>query len=169
LITLLSKSSRISTSFLWQKPTHFIALGFGAGLSPVAPGTFGTLVAYPIFFLLYAHLLPWQQWALTAILFLVGIWACARTGRDLGVVDHGGIVWDEVVAMLLVLMFCPAGWVWYGLAFGVFRLMDIGKPFPIRLADRTIKNGFGVMFDDILAAIYTILLLKILERFFYAG
>jgi phosphatidylglycerophosphatase A len=66
-------------------------------------------------------------------------------------------------------MFCPAGWVWYGLAFGVFRLMDIGKPFPIRLADRTIKNGFGVMFDDILAAIYTILLLKILERFFYAG
>ena len=154
----------IDAGFLTRHPAHFIALGFGAGLVPVAPGTAGTLVAYPIFFFLFGALALWAQLAVVATLFALGVWACAVTGRNLGVVDHGAIVWDEVVAMLLVLVFTPFGWAWYGIAFAIFRAMDILKPFPIRLADRKIKNGFGVMFDDLLAAIYSIATLLILER-----
>ena len=154
----------IDAGFLTRHPAHFIALGFGAGLVPVAPGTAGTLVAYPIFFLLFSALALWAQLAVVATLFALGVWACAITGRNLGVVDHGAIVWDEVAAMLLVLVFTPFGWAWYGIAFALFRAMDILKPFPIRLADRKIKNGFGVMFDDLLAAIYSIAILLILER-----
>ena len=143
---------------------HFIALGFGSGLAPIAPGTAGTLIAYPIFFGLMLGLPVWIQLAAVAALFVLGTWACAIAGRNLGVVDHGAIVWDEVVAMLLVLIFTPFGWAWYAIAFAVFRAMDVLKPFPIRLADRKIKNGFGVMFDDLLAAGYTLLILCILER-----
>lgn len=154
----------IDAGFLTRHPAHFFALGFGAGLVPVAPGTAGTLVAYPIFFLLFGALALWAQLAVVATLFALGVWACAITGRHLGVVDHGAIVWDEVAAMLLVLVFTPFGWAWYGIAFAIFRVMDIWKPFPIRLADRKIKNGFGVMFDDLLAAIYSIAILLILER-----
>ena len=158
------KHRAIHGEFLTRHPAHFIALGFGSGLFPKAPGTAGSLVAYPIFFLLFGGLALWVQIAVVAILFALGVWACAVTGRDLGIVDHGGIVWDEIVAMLLVLVFTPFGWAWYGLAFALFRVMDIWKPFPIRSADRKIKNGFGVMFDDLLAAMYAIAILLILER-----
>ncbi len=147
-----------------RHPAHFIALGFGAGLVPLVPGTAGTLVAYPIYFLLFGALAFWAQFALVAALFALGVWACAITGGNLGIVDHGAIVWDEVAAMLLVLMFTPFGWVWAVLAFIIFRAIDMLKPFPIRLADRKIKNGFGVMFDDLLAAIYSIAILLILEK-----
>ena len=157
----------IGAGFLTRHPAHFIALGFGAGLVPVAPGTAGTLVAYPIFFLLFGALALWAQFAVVALFFALGVWACAITGGHLGIVDHGAIVWDEVAAMLLVLVFTPFGWAWYGLAFALFRVMDIWKPFPIRLADRKIKNGFGVMFDDLLAAIYAIAILLILHRWIY--
>lgn len=162
----IKKSGAVPAAFVLRHPAHFIALGFGSGLSPFAPGTAGTLVAYPIF-LLFPFLALWAQLAVVTILFVIGIWACAVTGRALGVVDHGAIVWDEVVAMLLVLMFTPFGWVWYGIAFLVFRAMDILKPFPIRHADRKIKNGFGVMFDDLLAAIYSIIIIKVIERFIH--
>ena len=158
------KRAAIDAGFLTRHPAHFFALGFGSGLVPVAPGTAGTLVAYPIFFLLFGALALWAQLAVVATLFALGVWACAVTSRNLGVVDHGAIVWDEVVAMLLVLVFTPFGWAWYGIAFAIFRAMDILKPFPIRLADRKIKNGFGVMFDDLLAAIYSIAILLIVER-----
>ena len=100
-------------------------------------------------------------------LFALGVWVCAITGRNLGVADHGAIVWDEVAAMLLVLIFTPSGWRWYLAAFVIFRAMDMLKPFPIRLADRKIKNGFGVMFDDLLAAIYSIAILQALERWMH--
>jgi phosphatidylglycerophosphatase A len=165
--TTSAKSIPISSAFLRQHPAHVVALGFGSGLAPVAPGTAGTLVAYPIFFLALAAAPLIFQLAAVAMLFAIGVWACAVTGRNLGVVDHGAIVWDEVVAMLLVLIFTPFGWAWYALAFALFRVMDIFKPFPIRLADRKIKNGFGVMFDDLLAAIYAILILKVFERFIH--
>ena len=95
--------------------------------------------------------------------FLFGVWACARTGRALGVPDHGGIVWDEIVAFALVLLFTPPGWPWIALAFALFRLFDILKPWPIRLADAHLKNGFGVMFDDLLAALYAIAIIKGLQ------
>jgi phosphatidylglycerophosphatase A len=171
----ISKASTISTDkraaipagFLTRHPAHFIALGFGSGLVPVVPGTAGTLLAYPIFFLLFGALALWAQLVVAAVLFALGIWACTVTGRNLGVVDHGAVVWDEVAAMLLVLMVTPFGWAWYVAAFVIFRAMDILKPFPIRLADRNIKNGFGVMFDDLLAATYSIAILYVLERWMY--
>ena len=147
--------------FLLSHPSHFFALGFGSGLSPKAPGTAGTLVAFPLFFLL--TLAPENtQLMILAFLFVIGIPLCTQAGNALGVSDHGSIVWDEIVAMMLVLQFTPAtplGWV---IAFVLFRLFDIWKPFPISQSDAKLKGGFGVMFDDLLAAIYAIICLEII-------
>ncbi len=148
---------RPNREFLLKHPAHFLALGFGAGLAAKAPGTWGTLVALPFFFL--AHFLG-GQWAVlvaAAIFFVAGIWAADVTGRALGVSDHGGIVVDEIAAFLLVLAFAPVSIVGIAVAFLLFRLFDIVKPWPINVADRRIKGGFGVMFDDVLAAIYAII------------
>jgi phosphatidylglycerophosphatase A len=147
--------------FLFAHPAHLIAFGFGTGLAPKAPGTVGTLLGLPLFWLIAAVApdLPNQIILLIAV-FLLGIWACSRTGRALGIADHGGMVWDEIVAFALVLLFTPAGWLWVGLAFALFRLFDILKPWPIRLADAHLKNGFGVMFDDLLAALYAVAVIK---------
>ena len=93
---------------------------------------------------------------------MIGIYSCAITGKALGVDDHGAIVWDEIVAIMLVLAFTPSHWFWWLTAFALFRLFDIWKPFPIRQFDAKLKDGFGVMFDDFLAAIYAIGALKIL-------
>jgi phosphatidylglycerophosphatase A len=147
--------------FLLAHPAHFFALGFGSGLAPKAPGTFGTLVGLPLFWLITDFSLT-TQLAYIFALFIFGIYVCDKTGKDLGVADHGGIVWDEIVAMMLVLAFTPANWFWWLLAFLLFRLFDIWKPFPIRQFDAKLKNGFGVMFDDLLAAIYAIISLKII-------
>lgn len=154
-------TSRPDSRFLLAHPAHLIALGFGTGLAPKAPGTVGTLLGWPLYWLissLASSLVV--QLALVAAAFAAGIWACARTGRALGVADHGGIVWDEIVAFALVLLFTPPGWLWSGLAFALFRLFDILKPWPIRYFDVHLKNGFGVMFDDLLAAGFAILVLK---------
>lgn len=145
--------------FLLRHPAHFIALGFGSGLAPKGPGTFGTLVALPLFGLLL--LLPEvSHLPILALLFLLGIPLCGITGRNLGVSDHGSIVWDEIVAFMLVLEFTPKAWEWWLCAFLLFRLFDIWKPFPIRTLDRQVHGGFGVMLDDVLAAIYAIAVLK---------
>ena len=150
--------------FLFRHPAHFIALGFGAGLAPFAPGTFGTLVAIPLAALLRAHLSD-GGFAVVVVLFtLVGVWAAQVTGRNLGVPDHGAIVWDEVVAFLLVLLVVGDDGVRVALAFVVFRFFDIVKPPPIRQLDAALKNGFGVMADDLLAAGYTLLVLAVLQR-----
>ncbi len=150
--------------FLLAHPAHLIAFGFGSGLAPKAPGTVGTLLGLPLFWLIVAVApdLP-NQIVLIIATFLLGILACGRTGRALGVADHGGMVWDEIVAFALVLLFTPANWLWIAVAFGLFRLFDILKPWPIRLADTRLKNGFGVMFDDLLAAGYAIAALKGLQ------
>jgi len=157
-------TSRPDLAFLFRHPAHLIAFGFGTGLAPKAPGTAGTLLRLPLFWVLTA-LTPdlSMRLALLAAAFLLGIWVCARTGRALGVADHGGIVWDEIVAYALVLLFTPAGGLWIVLAFALFRLFDILKPWPIRFFDTRLKNGFGVMFDDLLAAGYAILALKGME------
>jgi len=150
--------------FLFRHPAHFIALGFGAGLAPFAPGTFGTLVAIPLAELLRAHLSD-GGFAVVVVLFtLVGVWAAQVAGRNLGVPDHGAIVWDEVVAFLLVLLVVGDDGVRVALAFVVFRFFDIVKPPPIRQLDAALKNGFGVMADDLLAAGYTLLVLAVLQR-----
>ncbi len=144
---------------LISHPVHFLSLGLGTGLSPKAPGTLGTLVGFPLFWIIKDHPLS-QQLIIIAFLFLLGIYLCDMTGKALGVADHGGIVWDEIVAMMLVLTVTPLSLQWYLVAFALFRLFDIWKPFPIRQCDATLKGGFGVMFDDLLAAIYAILALK---------
>lgn len=148
-----------SWRFLVSHPAHFVAFGFGAGLAPFAPGTFGTLLAFPI----YWGLAPWLEpaaWALLlGALFWLGVWACGRTGRALGVHDHGGMVIDETVAFLLVLFLTPDTLSWQAFAFLLFRLFDILKPPPIRHFDRTMQGGLGVMVDDIIAAFFALLCL----------
>ena len=143
-------------------PAYLLAFGFGAGLVPKAPGTVGTLVAMPLFAaLMYAPEIA--HYAVLLALFLIGLPVCARANHALGVDDHGSIVWDEIVAFMLVLEFTPLSWRWWLMAFLLFRLFDIWKPFPIRHVDRRVKGGFGAMLDDLLAALYAIVALQALQ------
>jgi phosphatidylglycerophosphatase A len=149
--------------FVFSHPARFIAFGFGSGLSPFAPGTAGTLVGFPLFLLIVQWGLALPAYAaLIAVLFIVGVWACEHVSRSLGVDDFGGIVWDEIVAFLAILYFTPYSVAWFAAAFFIFRIFDVWKPFPIRHFDNTIKNGFGVMFDDALAAVYSVITIKFL-------
>ncbi len=152
--------------FLFRHPAHFIALGFGAGLSPVAPGTMGTLVAIPMALLLRAYGGEMAYVAVVVLLLAIGAWAAHVTGRSLGVPDSGAIVIDEIAAFLLVLFFVGPGWVRVVIAFAIFRAFDIFKPPPIRQLDASMKNGVGVMLDDVLAAGYTLVVLALLQRVF---
>lgn len=140
-------------------PEHLVAFGFGAGLAPWAPGTFGTLVALPFWFVL--SLLPPQIYALAVVaLFVFGCWVCGASARLLGVHDYGGIVFDEIVGFLIacapLLMMAPGLKIlWLLAAFGLFRFFDILKPWPIRQLDATVEGGLGIMLDDVLAGIYS--------------
>jgi len=157
---------RPTARFMLSHPAHCIALGFGTGLAPVAPGTVGTLLAYPLFHVLSMWLSVYEMFGVIAAFFVLGVWACGRTGRAMGISDHSGMVWDEVVAMMLILLVIPAETYWWLAAFFLFRIFDVLKPQPIRYFDQTIKGGFGVMFDDILAAFYTLLVLALFKRIF---
>jgi phosphatidylglycerophosphatase A len=152
---------RPSWRFVLRHPAHFLAFGFGAGLAPRAPGTWGTLLAVPLYWLIEPRLEAHEFLLLVAALFAAGIWACGVTARAIGVSDHRGLVWDEIVAFLLVLFFVPADAVWQTAAFVVFRLFDIVKPPPIRYYERTFRNGFGVMLDDLVAAFYTLIVFAV--------
>lgn len=151
--------------FVRRHLAHFIAFGGGAGLSPVAPGTAGTLATFPLFWLFDYFLDPVEFLLLIGVLFIIGIWACSVTGRALGSHDHGGMVWDEITAFLLVLLFTPNVLIWQAFAFLIFRLFDIIKPPPIRYYDNALRGGFGVMFDDLLAAFMTLLCLAVWKAF----
>jgi phosphatidylglycerophosphatase A len=150
--------------FLVRHPAHFLALGFGAGLAPVAPGTFGTLVAIPLAAGLRAYTSDAAFMAAIVALALAGAWAAGVTGRALGVPDHGAIVVDEIVAFLLVLWFVGAEPIRVAFAFLVFRLFDILKPPPIRQLDAALESGVGVMLDDLVAAGYTLLVFALALR-----
>ena len=152
---------RPSWRFLLSHPAHLVAFGFGAGLVPVAPGTWGTLLALPAFLLISPRLEAAEFLLMLAVLFALGVWACEVTGRAIGAADHGGMVWDETVAFLLVLFFAPAALPWQAAAFLLFRLFDILKPPPIRYYDQALKGVFGVMFDDVIAAAYALLVLAV--------
>jgi len=151
--------------FMVRHPAHFIALGFGAGLSPWAPGTFGTLVAIPIALGLRWYAGDLEYALLLVALFGLGVWASQVTGRELGKPDHGSIVIDEVVAFLLVLFFTGVTPERIAVAFALFRFFDIVKPPPIRQLDARMKNGLGVMLDDLLAAGFTLLVFALGHRF----
>jgi len=144
---------------VWRNPIHFLAFGFGSGAAPYAPGTFGTLAAVPIYFLL----LPLNLWAYLAVVLaitLVGIWLCHVTSRDLGVHDHAGIVWDEIAGYLITMIAAPPGGWWIVAGFVLFRIFDIIKPWPIGWVDRRVHGGLGIMMDDVLAAVFAWLILQ---------
>ncbi len=148
--------------FMFSHPAHLLAQGFGSGLSPWMPGTSGTLYGWLVYALLTARwpavFTPTVWGVIIGIGFLIGVWACSKTGGDLGIADHGSMVWDEIVAIWLVLwLLTPAGGATQFWAFIWFRFFDMVKPPPIRYFDRTLKGGFGVMFDDIVAAFFTLL------------
>ena len=152
-----------SLRFLMAHPAHFVALGCGSGLSMWAPGTVGTLFAWLTFVLMRPHLADGPFLAVLALAFVVGVGAIQRTGQALGEPDHGSIVWDEIVPFWFVLLLTPAGFWWQLAAFLLFRLFDISKPQPARWFDRNMKNGLGVMLDDVMAAGYTLLCLALLK------
>ncbi|MDH3977785.1 MAG: phosphatidylglycerophosphatase A [Gammaproteobacteria bacterium] len=147
-----------------RDPVHWLAFGFGSGLLPGAPGTWGSLVAV-LLFLVIPPLPPLALLLICVPLFVVGIWICGESAKRIGVHDHGGIVWDEIVGMLLVLAFVLPEPLWIAAAFGLFRLFDIWKPWPIRQLDHSLSGGLGIMLDDALAAGYAALILIVLQRF----
>jgi phosphatidylglycerophosphatase A len=151
--------------FLTSHPAHFVACGCGSGLSPFAPGTAGTAFAWATYPLLRMGIPDEPIFlAVLVVAFALGVWACHVTGRDLGVSDHGAIVWDEIVPFWTVLAFAPAGLLWQLAAFFIFRFFDITKPQPARFFDREVHNGFGVMMDDLVAAGYSVLTLALLKN-----
>jgi len=153
-----------SLRFLLSHPAHFMALGFGSGLSPIAPGTAGTLAAWALFPLLKPYFSDFTFLIFLLVAFVIGAAAATRTGRDLGVADHGSIVCDEIVPFWLVLLLTPDDWRWQAVAFLLFRFFDIVKPQPARWIDGHMKTGFGVMLDDLVAAGYALLVLALLMR-----
>ena len=152
-------------AFAYAHPAHFIALGFGAGVSRFAPGTVGTLVAFPLWWLIRMGYGPVETLAIVVLLFAIGVWACELTGRHLGIADHSAMCWDEVVAFLAILALVPDEPGWQAGAFLLFRFFDVVKPSPIREVERRLKGGFGVMADDLLAAGYALVVLALAKRF----
>ena len=151
----------VSAREILSNPIHCLAFGFGSGLAPKAPGTFGTLLAVPLYLLLsQLSLLPYML--VVVIAFAVGIYLCGRTATDLGVHDHPGIVWDEFVGFWITMIAAPAGWLWVVIGFILFRLFDIWKPWPIRFFDKNVESGLGIMIDDVLAGLYALLVLQLI-------
>lgn len=150
---MTTRPPRPSYRELLEQPLHWLAFGGGAGLAPRGPGTAGSLVAVPIYYFLLSALVAPVYLLLVAALFLFGVWVCDRTERDLGVHDHSGIVWDEIVGQLVAYFMLPSGWLWLLAGFGLFRLFDIWKPFPISWLNARVKGGWGIMLDDLAAGI----------------
>jgi phosphatidylglycerophosphatase A len=142
-----------------RNPWNFLALGFGSGLAPVAPGTFGTLVGIPIYFLLQ-QLSAFHYLLIVVILFNLGIAICCKASEKLGVDDHPAIVWDEIVGYLVTMWMAPAGWLWVVAGFVLFRLFDILKPWPIGWIDRNVSCGLGIMLDDLVAGLFGMAVLQ---------
>ncbi|MGY3885905.1 phosphatidylglycerophosphatase A [Aeromonas aquatica] len=144
-----------------RNPRHLLAVGFGAGLSPKAPGTMGTLVAIPLYLLVSGLSTPWFV-ALLALGFVAGIWICQGATDAIGMPDHGAIVWDEVIGFGVTMIAAPAGWEWVLAGFVLFRLFDVLKPWPISWFDRRIHGGLGIMLDDLIAGLFALLCMQLL-------
>jgi len=144
---------KLSVSLL-KHPIHFLALGFGSGLAPKAPGTFGTLMAVPLFVVMAYVLTTTQLYIAIALVSVVGIYICDQSAKLLGVHDHPGIVWDEFAGYFISMLFLPVNALTLLLAFGLFRFFDILKPWPIRWIDKKVAGGFGIMLDDIIAGVF---------------
>ena len=142
-------------------PIHFLAFGFGSGLAPFAPGTFGTLAAIPLYLLMQPLSLPLYLF-IVAVVSFVGIWICDKSSTALGVHDHSGIVWDEFAGYFVTMIAAPKGWLWIVIGFAFFRLFDIWKPWPISVLDKKVAGGLGIMVDDLLAGVFALLCLQLL-------
>ncbi len=143
-----------------SSPIHFFAFGFGSGLAPFAPGTFGTLAAVPLYLLMINFSLPLYL-LMTLFSIIIGFWLCGKSSEMLGVHDHSGIVWDEFAGFFITMIAAPQGWQWIVLGFALFRLFDIWKPWPIHIVDRKVQGGVGIMMDDVIAGIYALVVLQL--------
>ena len=167
------KPPRPTVAFMMAHPAHLIALGFGSGLGRIAPGTVGTLWGWLSFLVLQLWLSPTQIGWLLPVAGVVGWWACTVTARDMRVADPGHIVWDEVLAMWIILwLTMPMGFWGQLIAFALFRFYDAAKPQPVKWADQLFKGfgwkgGFGIMFDDLVAAFCTLLTIAVWRHFFH--
>lgn len=150
---------------IWKNPWHFIAFGFGTGALPIAPGTFGTLIAIP-FYLFLATFSHTTYIILTIAITIFSIWLCNKVSEEIKVEDHQGMCLDEIVGYLVTMIAAPYGWGWMLTGFLLFRFFDIVKPWPIRQIDNGVKGGLGVILDDVLAGIYSLLIIQILARIF---
>ena len=150
-----------ATSKVWTNPWHFIAFGFGSGLLPIMPGTYGTLAAIPIYLLLKDFDLLSYMLVVTLIT-VFGVWLSEKVSKEIGIHDYTGMNFDEFVGYLITMFAAPKGWIWVVLGFALFRVTDIWKPGPIGWADRTVSGGFGVILDDVLAAVASWLILQAL-------
>ena len=155
--------TRIPASAL-REPVHLLALGFGSGLAPVAPGTFGSLVGVALA-LLVLQAGWWAALGAAVIASIAGVWICGESARRLGVHDHPAIVWDEVAGMMLVMLAAPATWWGAAMAFALFRVFDVWKPWPIREVDHGMRGGAGIMLDDILAALWAVAVLLLIRTY----
>lgn len=151
--------------FTLSNPVHFLALGFGSGLIKPAPGTWGTLSAVPLYLVLLLFMTSSSMLYLSIVVvsFIVGVYLCGQTANDVGVHDHGAIVWDEIVGFLITMAFVPLTWPNVVLGFVLFRFFDIIKPWPIKLLDQHVHGGFGIMIDDVLAGIFAWALLMLAQ------
>lgn len=143
---------------------NWLAWGFGTGLSPIMPGTCGTLVGVALYLCL--PVLPLIHYILLILfMFLGGVWLCGQAAMDMGVHDHSSIVWDEIVGFLVTMISAPSGWGWIVAGFVLFRVFDIWKPWPILWLDRHVHGGFGIMLDDLVAGAYAAIFLQITSLF----
>jgi phosphatidylglycerophosphatase A len=142
-------------------PIHFLALGFGSGLAPKAPGTFGTIAAIPLVCLLAYSTTLTGYVLVTLLASLIGIWLCGKTAHDMMVHDDSSIVWDEIAGLLITMIAVPLNWQTLLLGFVLFRILDILKPWPISYLDARVHGGFGIMIDDILAGVFALILMHI--------
>ena len=152
-----------SLKVVYGDPWCFFGFGLGAGLSPWAPGTLGTLVAIPLYYLLRDLPIEWYLGAVI-LFFLAGIRICERSEQRVGGSDHSGIVWDEIVGYLITMTAAPLNWTSIVLGFVLFRVFDILKPWPIRRLDQTIHGGLGIMLDDVLAGVFAALVMMLVNR-----
>lgn len=147
--------------FKLSNPIHFLAVGFGSGLIPKAPGTFGTLAAVPLF-LLASYLPLYLLIALTLLLAVLGIYICDKAAADAGVHDHGAIVWDEIVGFFICMIGISVSWESVLTGFVLFRFFDIVKPWPIKWIDTKVQGGFGIMLDDVVAALMALAIMHLI-------